>query len=82
METVTIPEVFGANPTPINDLCCVECLDGLNAIFDRMKSLSLALKNTQDPDAKYAIYLAIDEAILDGEKLSSKIEKINRESIA
>lgn len=76
MTTITIPEVFGDNSVKTISLDYIDCLDGLNAIFDRIKTISSSVGNSDVFNEKERVWLELKEAVTQGEMLSKRLEEI------
>ncbi|CDT29678.1 hypothetical protein VCR4J5_1840001 [Vibrio crassostreae] len=76
MTTITIPEVFGDNSVKTVSLDYIDCLDGLNAIFDRIKTISSSVGNSDVFNEKERGWLELKEAVTQGEMLSKRLEEI------
>lgn len=76
MTMITIPEVFGDNSVKTISLDYIDCLDGLNAIFDRIKTISSSVGNSDVFNEKEHVWLELKEAVTQGEMLSKRLERI------
>lgn len=76
MTTITIPEVFGDNSVKTVSLDYIDCLDGLNAIFDRIKTISSSVGNSDVFNEKERGWWELKEAVTQGEMLLKRLEEI------
>ncbi len=76
MTTITIPEVFGSNSVESSSLDYIDCLDGLNAILDKVKTLSSAIGNSNVFNEKDTLMIELNAAIKQGRVISKRLEDI------
>lgn len=76
MTTITIPEVFGSNSVESSSLDYIDCLDGLNAILDKVETLSLAIGNSNVFNEKDTLMIELNAAIKQGRVISKRLEDI------